>query len=81
MAQTNVLFPEEEGVAIGVAGEPQARVVVADGSDLLDCFHEVRGVPQAIEVERELSIFDGLCCWDWTERRQREPVGEAVLAA
>ena len=66
MAEANVLLPDEEGVAVGVAGEPQARVVIADGSDFFDGFNEVRGVTQAVEVERELSIFDGLCRGDCT---------------
>lgn len=74
MAEPDVLLPEEEGVAVGVAGEAQACVVVADGSDFFNRFHEVGGVTQAIEVERELSIFNGLCCWDWTEKATgREP--------
>lgn len=41
MAQADVLLPEEEGVAVGVAGESQARVVVADGPDFFNRFHEV----------------------------------------
>lgn len=41
MAEADVLLPEEKRVAVGVAGEPQARVVVADGSDLFNGFHEV----------------------------------------
>ena len=39
--QAQVLLPEEEGVTIGVAGEPQACVVAADGSDFFYRFHEV----------------------------------------
>lgn len=76
MAEANVLLPEEEGVAVGVAGQPQAGVVVADASDLFNSFHEVRCVPQAIEVERELSVFDGLCCWDWTGGQREEAMAE-----
>ena len=68
MAEADVLLPEEEGVAVGIAGEPQARVVIADGSDFFNGFNEVRGVTQAVEVERELSIFNGLCCRDCTEK-------------
>lgn len=75
MAQTDILLPEEEGVAVGVAGEPQARVVVADGPNFFNCFHEVRSVMQAIEVERKLGIFDGLCSWDWTEKWEGESRG------
>lgn len=75
MAEADVLLPEEEGVAVGVAGEPQARVVVADGPDFFNGFHEVRGVPQAVEVEGELGVFDGLCCWDWAEKGTGEGPG------
>lgn len=81
MAEADVLLPEEEGVAVGVAGEPQARVVTADGSDFLNGFNEVRGVTQAVEVERELSVFDGLCCGDCTEKTAgRRPVGQGFPA-
>lgn len=41
MAQADVLLPEQEGVAIGVAGQPQARVVLTDDPHFFDGFHEV----------------------------------------
>lgn len=71
VAEAEVLLPEEEGVAVGVAGQPQARVVVADGPDLLDGLHEVGGVPQAVEVERELSVLNGLRGGDCRETGTR----------
>lgn len=30
---------------------------------------------QAVEVERKLGVFDGLCGWDWTGRRKGESRG------
>lgn len=69
MAEAEGTAPRRgSGVAVGIAGEPQARVVIADGSDFFNGFNEVRGVTQAAEVERELSIFNGLCCRDCTEK-------------
>lgn len=60
VAQTNVLFPEQERVAIGVGGQALTAVVAADSPHALDGLHELRRLPEPIEVEGELCVFDGL---------------------
>lgn len=60
VAQADVLFPEQERVAVGVAGEALAAVVAADGPDALDGFHKLRRLTKAVEVEWELCVFDRL---------------------
>jgi len=69
VAQTNVLFPEQEGVAVGVGGEALPAVVAADRPHALDGLHELRRLPEPVEVEGELCVFDGLSSRDWMERR------------
>lgn len=64
MAQTNVLLPEEERVAVGVRGQALPTVVTADGPHALDGLHKLRSLPEPVEVEGELCVFDGLSSWD-----------------
>lgn len=60
MTQAYVLLPEEEGVAVGVAGQALTAVVAADGTDTLDGLHELWRLTKPVEVEGKLCIFDGL---------------------
>lgn len=69
MTQTNVLFPEEERVAVGVGREALAAVVAADGPDALNGLHKLRRLPEPVEVERELCVFNGLSSRNWMESR------------
>lgn len=71
MAQTNILLPEQERVAVGVGGQALSAVVAADRPHALDGLHKLRRLPEPVEVERELCVFDGLSSRDWRER-QRE---------
>ena len=70
MAQADVLLPEKERVAIGVAGEPLAAVVAADGPDALDGFHKLRRLSEAVEVERKLCVFDRFSGGNWGKVRR-----------
>lgn len=65
MAETNILFPEEEWVAIRIIWHSQAGIIVANGSHFLDRFHKVWRLSKAIEVERKLGILDWLSCADY----------------
>lgn len=67
MAQTNILLPEQEWVAVGVGGEALSAVVTADGSHALDGLHKLRRLPEPVEVEGELCIYNGLSGWNWME--------------
>lgn len=67
MAQTDILFPEEERVPIRVGGQAFLAVVVADCPHTLDGFHKLRRLPEPVEVEGELCVFDGLSSWNWME--------------
>lgn len=69
MAQTNILFPEQERVAVGVGGQALSAVVAADGPHALDGLHKLRRLPEPVEVEGELCVFDGLSSRDWMERQ------------
>lgn len=69
MAQTNILFPEEEGVSVGVGGQALSAVVAANSPHALDGFHKLWSLPEPVEVEGELCVFDGLGCRDWMERQ------------
>ena len=70
VAQADVLLPEKERVAIGVAGEPLAAVVAADGPDALDGFHKLRRLSEAVEVERKLCVFDRFSGGNWGKVRR-----------
>lgn len=72
MAQTNILFPEEERVAVGVGGQALSAVVAANGPHTLDGFHKLWSLPEPVEVEGELCVFDGLGFRDWMERQWKE---------
>lgn len=66
MAQADILLPEEEGVAAGVAQHPMALgSLSADGPYALDRLHEVGCATQPTQVERELGELQRLGCWDW----------------
>lgn len=41
VAKTYILLPEEERVAVGVAGHSLPTVIVADGTDALDSLHKL----------------------------------------
>ena len=69
VAQTNILFPEEERVAVGVGGQALSAVVAADSPHTLNGFHKLRRLPEPVEVEGELCVFDGLSSRDWMERQ------------
>lgn len=69
MAQTNVLFPKQERVAVGVGGQAFLAVVTADGSHALYGLHELRRLPEPVEVEGELCVFNGLSSRNWMERQ------------
>lgn len=71
MAQTDILFPEQERVPIRVGGEALPAVVVANGSHALDGFHELRRLPEPVEVEGELCVFNGLSSWNWMGTQQQ----------
>lgn len=67
MTQAYILLPEQERVAVRVAGQALASVVAADGTDALDGLHELWRLAEPVEVEGKLCIFDGLgrrnCRW------------------
>lgn len=67
VTQTNVLFPEEERVAVGVGRQALPAVVAADGPHALDGLHKLRRLPEPVEVEGELCVFNGLSSRDWIE--------------
>lgn len=69
MAQTDVLFPEQERVSVGVGGQALPTVVAADSPHALNSLHKLRRLPEPVEVERELCVFDGLSSWDWIKRQ------------
>lgn len=64
MAQTNILLPEEERVAVGVGGQALPAVVAADGPHALYGLHKLWRLPEPVEVEGELCVFDGLSSRD-----------------
>lgn len=72
VSQTNILFPEEERVAVGVGREPLPAVVAADGPHALDGLHKLRRLPEPVEVEGELCVFNGLSSRDWKETQMEE---------
>lgn len=49
-----------------------SAVVAADGPYALDGFHKLRRLPEPVEVEGELCVFDGLSSRDWMERKSEE---------
>lgn len=55
-------------------------VVAADGPYALDGFHKLRRLPEPVEVEGELCVFDGLSSRDWMVRKS-EKVGLIVSKA
>lgn len=61
MSEADVLLPEQERVSVGVVEQALAAELVADGPHALDGFHEVAGLPQPVQVVRELSELQGLC--------------------
>lgn len=65
MTKPNVLLPKQKWVTIWVAGDPQAGVVATDSSHFLNRLHKVRSFTQSVEVERKLSVFYGLSCWNY----------------
>lgn len=69
VAQSDILLPKEERVAVGVGGKALSAVVVADCPHALDGLHKLRGLPEPVEVEGELCVFDGLGSWNWTEKQ------------
>lgn len=78
MAKTDILFPEQERVAVGVGGEALSAVVAADSPHALDGFHKLWCLPEPVEVEGELCVFDGLSSRDWMERQREE--GQFVVS-
>ena len=77
VAQANVLLPEEEGVAAGVAQHPVALGgLPADGPHALNRLHKVGCATQPAQVEGELGELQRLGCRDWGgEHGQREATG------
>lgn len=73
MAQAYILLPEEEGVAVGVAGQALMAVVAADGPDTLDGLHKLWRLAKPVEVEGKLCIFDGLSGRNCRRLMQRWP--------
>lgn len=69
MAQTDVLLPEQERVAVGVGGQPLSAVVVADCPHALNGLHKLWRLPEPVEVEGELCVFDGLGSRNWTKEQ------------
>lgn len=60
VAKTDVLLPEEEGVAVGVGGQALTAVVATYGPHALNGLHKLRRLPEPVEVEGELCVFDRL---------------------
>ncbi len=48
VAQTNVLFPEQKGVAIGIVLDSLTHKFLANCAHTLNGFNEVRGLSEAI---------------------------------
>lgn len=57
-----------------------SAVVAADGPYALDGFHKLRRLPEPVEVEGELCVFDGLSSRDWMVRKS-EKVGLIISKA
>lgn len=49
-----------------------SAVVAADSPHALDGLHKLRRLPEPVEVEGELCVFDGLSSRDWMERQREE---------
>lgn len=65
VAQADILLPEEEWIAVRVAGHTQATVVVADVAHTLNGLHKLGCLTQPVEVEGKLCVFNGLCSRNW----------------
>lgn len=72
VAQADVLFPEQEGVAVGVRGQALPTVVAADSPHALNGLHKLWCLPEPVEVEGELCVFNGLSGWDCVEKKYEE---------
>lgn len=70
MAQTNILLPEKKGVSVGVRRQALSAVVAADCPHTLDGLHKLWRLPEPVEVEGELCVFDGLSCRDCKVRTE-----------
>jgi hypothetical protein len=60
VSQADVLLPEQEWVTIGVVENTFTGEFLADGPHALDALDEVGRLPQAVQIERELSKLQGL---------------------
>lgn len=60
VTQTNILLPKQERVAVGVGGQALSAVVAADGPDALNGLHKLWRLPEPVEVEGELCVFNRL---------------------
>lgn len=49
-----------------------SAVVAADGPHALDGLHKLRRLPEPVEVEGELCVFNGLSSRDWMETQRGE---------
>ena len=67
MAQTNILFPEQERVAVGIGGQALSTVIAADSPHALDGLHKLWRLPEPVEVEGKLCIFNWLSSRNWVE--------------
>lgn len=70
VAETDVLLPEQEGVAVGVGGQALTAVVVADFPYALNGLHKLWRLPEPVEVEGKLCVFDGLGSRNWTKTQR-----------
>lgn len=64
VAQTNILLPEEERVSVRVRRQALSAVVAADGPHTLDGLHKLWRLPEPVEVEGELCVFNRLSSRD-----------------
>ena len=70
VAESDILFPEQEGVAVGVVQHALAAELVAHRPHALDGLHKVGRLPQPVQVEGELGELQRLRRRDWKRRRE-----------
>lgn len=71
VAQADVLLPEEERVAIRIVPDALAHELLTDRAHAFDSLNEIRGLPEAVQVEGKLSKLQGFSSRDWKERTDR----------
>lgn len=64
VAQADVLFPKQKGVAVGIVLNSLAHELFANGAHALDGLDEVGRLSEAVHVKRKLRELQRLGCRD-----------------